>query len=222
MGYPTRRTLAPALILAAALAWAPPGFAQQTAASAGPPPWWQAVAAIATFKALHLLPEWAGLEDDWRMLVSADSQRQVVCIRDRATGARWTTSGRLDRFIAGAQYQPGIYLDLWESNAQPRPRVPPADVALCWPDTVAAGPTAAGEPAYYSIACRAGCGPTGQVDWGATARSMAGASIAGEQCGPAPAGLPPPGGGYIWGEIRRLHAPRGAIALTRCLPAPAG
>lgn len=220
MGHPTSRTLAPALILAAALAWAAPALGQQTAASAGPAPWWQAVAAIATFKALHLLPDWAGLEDEWRFLVSTDSARQVVCIRDRATRARWTASGRLDRFIAGAQYQPDIYLDLWETNAAPRPRAPAEDVALCWPETV--GVTAAGEPAYYSIACRAECGPTGQVDWSATARSMAGAAIPGEQCGPAPAGLPDPGGGYIWGEIRRLHAPRGAIALTRCLPAPAG
>jgi hypothetical protein len=122
------------------------------AAQPGPSPYWQAIAAVETFKALNLLPAWAGIEDDWRFLVSADSARRVVCLQDRGTGQRFTVTGRLERFLAGMQYDPGVFMDLWETNAQPRPRALAVDVELCWPQAGTIGRARTlGEEAFEAL-----------------------------------------------------------------------
>jgi hypothetical protein len=150
----------------------------------GVPPWWQAVAYIESFKGLGLLPPWAGLEDDWRFVDSADSKRKVLCLRDRGTGARWTATGDLARWIAGAQGDLGILTALWETNASPRPAPLAVDVALCWPQPVARVPVTLGEPAYRAIVH---VRPDRQapLDWAAMGKLVMARPPAGQPCSAA-------------------------------------
>ena len=202
-------TLAAVLVLALVL----PAVASAQA-NTWPAPWWQAVGYIQTFKALQLLPPWADLQDDWRFLDSADSRRKVVCVRDRATGAQWTATGDLARFIAGAQGDLGILMALAETNAGPRPRALQADVDLCWPPAPTAQrfPVTLGEPVYRAIV-HVRADRSAPLDWPAMAKLTMGQAPVGAACSvqriPEPTEHPDPVVGWH-------HAPGGG--LTRCRP----
>ncbi len=181
-------------------------------AQSGPAPYWQAVGYLSTLKALGYLPEWAGLEDSWRFVESADGARQLVCVVDKATGARWTVTGNRERWLAGLLNPGAAFLDLWERGKPGRAL--PEDVAQCHGSTPAGAslPQTLGGPRYRAIV-HTEPSRSAPLDLTAMAGFLLGSVEPGAYCGsPIPGetvtGNPDP-------AVRWHNAPGGGITLCR-------
>lgn len=205
--------MAAVLLLAAAsaAAWPADGWGPEEQ----PRTPWQAstLGLLATARYVGWLPDWASWDDDYWVVPGTRAGEPVryVCVLDRETGRRsvtWGSRDRQDRTIAGAW---------WLLESPRKISNSPADWQVCgwpWPEP---GPVAAGEPAYWSLACAGACAD-GAIDWATTSQSanLAGATLPGERCGAAVSGPPEAGDGYTWHQLPRLHSDGGVIAITRC------
>jgi hypothetical protein len=169
---------------------------------------------IANLRDAGLLPAWATPDDEYTGVLVSPTLGGI-CVVDRETRATWVLSGRPERARRMANDDWTAWAETLAAGGGP---VDVGVVARCgdwFKDRV---PRATGQPAYYGITCVDSCGPNGIVDWAAMTGSIAGQTLPGEPClVPPSATLPSPGEGYVWGEIARLRAANGPIALTRCI-----